>query len=340
MKRFESREGSSVTDMISQARLAAEETPMNREEIQRSLREAGQLVVALSGKVPSFGEAGSFDQEVGERGSSATNLLPTSERVGSIAADTRKGVLGHVDVTDENSFGPAERSDSYLGHYRTERAQGESDVSLLPNSPTQRERTRRSESPEEYFSGDHRDTSSSEYFARGGDSTRENSFTSYESPKDRMQRLIDEAAKLLNDPMWSADHDDLYSDETLEAIRAARGAIDALKYPGGFSKNPLKAATTLRNVFRFVGDFHKKELYAAEEELYPLVIDRAVARVKAKGAAYNKEQIAAEAEAIAKQLLPKSFQHGGGWRNDLKRQLGYALHASERSSVSDDFFAS
>lgn len=118
MKGFESQQEGSVSDMIGYVQEEVRYTSMSAEEIRASLRSAGELVIELSKKQPSSGGASS---EISEGGgidfdqSSSRNPHLASERVGSIASDTRRGVLGHVDVSGEDSFGPRQRSDSLYG---------------------------------------------------------------------------------------------------------------------------------------------------------------------------------------------------------------------------------
>ena len=248
------------------------------------------------------------------RASERTRLLPQSGGVGSIRSRTRTGVLGHVNVTNERPFGPAERSESPFGD-------SGSDQSV----------------PETYLGDQSRDTTVSDYFSSSNSGSDGFGAREYESQNDRLQRLINEAAKLLQDEVFSVNDKDVYDEKTSAAIVAARGAINDIKYPGGFSKNPLKAARTVMNVFRFIGDFHKKEVYAAEKQLSPLIIERAVKVAKKRGNRFHSDQVLAKVLHEARQFLPRSFQAGGGyWRAELKRKLQYALRP--KTNTTDEGF--
>lgn len=297
----------SVPDMISDVARTVEHTEMSQTEIREALHQAGELVQALARKNPS--ERGNV---VGDGESeSAPEVLDVGATVGKLRSRARSNVgarVGHHEFVSSTELHP-ERSSEITP--RDERRVDEE--SLLPD-----EFSRVNDDLVGYEGGEYSQRD------KAGDPH------AFESQKERIDRLIDAATKLLQEEIFD-HHFPLLTEEMSVAAKAARAAIEELKYPGGFSVNPLKAVSTLQNFFRFMNGRPTKDVVAAEEKLYPELIKRAVAMLlkKRTGTPSIDADTVAEIQDQMQKMLPRSFQLGSGWRNELKRKLEDALRNAQ-----------
>lgn len=323
MKHIDRLSEVSVPNIIGDATEAVLSTEMSAEDIQKSLQEAAQLIIALSKKRPSSSKIGVEDgSEV-----DTSEAESSEETVGHIRGHTNRSLRDRVSHRESRSaITSLVRSDALSIEDSSDHDGGQ--VHEVP----ERERG-------DNFWGEQQRTLDP-FTDRAGDISVAKGFDPHELelPRERMQRLIDAAIALLN-PDNLDEHASLFSREMLKVCDEARAAIDAIKYPGGASPNPFKLVTTLRNLARFVNGRHAREVEAAEEKFYPVLIKRAVERLRQRktGTSWMNADISAAIEKEVKAMLPRTFQIGSGWRASLRRELRSVL--STTTALDEDVFS-
>ncbi len=323
MKHIDRLSEVSVPNIIGDATEAVLTTEMSAEDIQKSLEEAAQLIIALSKKRPSSSKIGVEDgSEV-----DTSEAESSEETVGHIRGHTNRSLRDRVSHRESRSaITSLVRSDALSIEDSSDHDGGQ--VHEVP----ERERS-------DNFWGEQQRTLDP-FTDRAGDISVAKGFDPHELelPQERMQRLIDAAVALLN-PNNVDEHAFSFSEEMLKACDEARVAINAIKYPGGVSANPFKLATTLRNLARFINGRHVGEVAEAEGKFYPVLIKRAVEilRLKKTGLSSFDADYAAAVEREFKAMLPRSFQIGSGWRASLQRELRSVL--STTTALDEDVFS-